>query len=61
LICSQSLFRFPGQLVVTDRTNERLVYVDHEGHFQSEMSLAKGGKPASGSMALPCSSQVHIT
>ncbi len=49
--------RFPGQLLVTDRSNKRLVFVDHEGHFKSELDVSSGGMPAPGSNALPCSSQ----
>eukprot|EP01052_Picozoa_sp_SAG31_P013219 SAG31_NODE_791_length_12069_cov_22.664411_2_plen_344_part_00 len=48
--------RFPGQLLVTDRSNKRLVMVDHLGHFKSELDMTTGGLPAPGSNALPCSS-----
>ena len=48
--------RYPGQLLVTDRSNERLVFVDHEGHFKSTVDVSSGGQPAPGSNSLPCSS-----
>ena len=48
--------RFPGQLLITDRSNERLVFVDHDGHFKSEVDVSKGGQPSPGSNGLPCSS-----
>lgn len=48
--------RFPGQLLVTDRSNERLVYVNESGGYKSSIDVSKGGSPAQGSNSLPCSS-----
>jgi len=48
--------RFPGQMVVTDRSNERLVSVSPDGKFISSHDVKFGGRPATGSQSLPCSS-----
>ena len=53
--------RFPGQLLVTDRSNERLVYVDHTGLYKSSIDVSTGGSPAPGSNSLPCSSHFMQT
>jgi len=51
--------RFPGSpIVITDRSNSRLVYLDASGSFLWSVDMSKGGSPAAGSNSLPCN--VHF-
>jgi len=50
--------RYEGvPIVITDRSNERLVYVNENGNFLWEVALSSGGLPESGSNSRPCAVQ----
>ena len=39
---------------MTDRSNKRLVFVDHEGHFKSELDVSSGKRVKEGVSVCVC-------